>query len=335
MTGNPYSVSVRAPEILDKLEIWKQRAEEKARAQQAGRLAGTGVACVTKDYGSGADCSLGRVEMGPGGQIAIWCDHVEMGNAIGTAVANRVATQLGGVADEVSVARLDTYDSLALVTSGDPYTMTQAAQDDAQRNSRWVPAISSPTSSSTGAHVGTHAATQAARVVFRFGLWPAALDLWRIPPSDQRVNQWEVAQWQDGRLTLPGLAPLPLSAVAERAHARNLVTGAIAHGFSRWGWSRANFELGGQTWTADIDALAVRRGSGTFTRIDRTGVTFPPIEDNRFGAAYTTAYGTLVRIEIAMKPTSPGALTIRALPISKRNPASSNTTGTLPRSRRM
>src|SRR5690606_27865243 len=34
MTGNPYSVSVRTPEILDKLEkhpIWQQRAEEKER----------------------------------------------------------------------------------------------------------------------------------------------------------------------------------------------------------------------------------------------------------------------------------------------------------------
>ncbi len=36
MTGNPYSVSVRTPEILDKLEghpIWRQRADEKARAR--------------------------------------------------------------------------------------------------------------------------------------------------------------------------------------------------------------------------------------------------------------------------------------------------------------
>src|SRR5262245_14666678 len=38
MAGNTYSVSVRTPEILDKLEqhpIWKQRADEKARGQQA------------------------------------------------------------------------------------------------------------------------------------------------------------------------------------------------------------------------------------------------------------------------------------------------------------
>ena len=39
MTGNPYAVSIRTPEILDKLEkhpIWQQRAEAKARGHQRG-----------------------------------------------------------------------------------------------------------------------------------------------------------------------------------------------------------------------------------------------------------------------------------------------------------
>jgi CO/xanthine dehydrogenase Mo-binding subunit len=300
MTGNPYSVSVRTAEILDKLEthpIWQQRGEEKARAQ-AGRLSGTGIACATKDYGTGADCSLGRVEIGPDGRIAIHCDHVEMGTGIGTALANRVAAQLGSVADEVSVARVDTFGALALVTSGDPYTMTQAAQDAAQRNPAWVPAISTATTASIGAHVGTHAAAAAARVIFRFGLWPAALDLWRIAPSDAKARQWDAAQWKDGQLLVTGLAPLPLPTVAQRAHARNFVTGAMAHAFSRWAWSQASFAIDGQTWTADIDALAVKRSVGTFRRLDRTNVKFPPTDFNRFGTTYTSLCGTLVRIEI-------------------------------------
>ena len=43
ITANPYYVSVRTPEILDKLEkhpIWRQRAEEKARAQNADLSSG-------------------------------------------------------------------------------------------------------------------------------------------------------------------------------------------------------------------------------------------------------------------------------------------------------
>ena len=289
MTGNTYSVSVRTPEILDKIEkhpIWQQRAQEKARGQQGGIVVGTGVACATKNYGSGADCSLSKVEIDPQGRIAIHGDHVDMGNGIGTALANRVAAHLGGVADEVTVHDVDSYGPLALVTSGNSYTMNQATQDAAAKNPRWVPAISTATFASNGAHVGTQAAAEAARVIFRFGLWPAALDLWGIAPTNPTAKQWEAARWKDGQLLMPGLAPLSLPSIAAKAHARNFVTGAMAHAFSRWGWSRATFPIAGQTWSADIDALAVRKGGGKYVRLDRTSVKFPPTENNRFGTVY-------------------------------------------------
>jgi CO/xanthine dehydrogenase Mo-binding subunit len=301
MAGNTYSVSVRTPEILEKLErhpIWQQRAEEKARGQRAGLLVGTGVACATKDYGTGGDCSLASVEIAPDGRIAIHCDAVEMGNGIGTAAVNRVAAHLGGVADEVAVAQVDMFGPLDLVTSGDSHTMEQNTQDAAALNPCWVPAISSASTSSIGAHVGTHAAAEAARVMFRFGLWPAALDLWGIAPTDPKAQEWTAARWKDGRLVMPGLAPLALPVVAARAHARNGVTGAMTHGFSRWAWSQATFPIAGEAWTADIDALAVRRGAGKFARIDRTNVKFPPTDFNRIGTTYTSLCGTVVRVEI-------------------------------------
>src|SRR4029077_16424573 len=232
------------------------------------------------------------------GKISIHCDHVEMGNGIGTALANRVAIHLGGVADEVSVARVDSYDALGLFTSGDPRTMDQKTQDAAEKNPRWVPTISAPTSASIGAHVGTHAAAEAAKVIFRYGLWPAALELWRIPSGDPRAKDFAKASWKDGELTLPGLPPLALPALATAAHARNFVTGAIAHAFSRWAWSRARFQFGGEQYRAEIDALAVRRGGGKFERLDRVSVLFPPTPNNRIGTSYTSMCGTLVRIEI-------------------------------------
>src|ERR1700733_6774514 len=248
LTGNAYVVSLRAPEILDKIEqhpIWQQRGQEKARGQQGGMVVGTGIACATKNYGTGADCSLSTVEIDPGGRIAIHCDACEMGNGIGTAIANRVAAYLGGVADEVAVLQVDTFDPLALVTSGNSYTMDQATQDAAQRNPRWVPSVSSATAASSGAHVGTHAAAEAARVVFRFGLWPAALELWGLAPTDPKAKEWQAARWKDGQLVMPGLAPLALPAVAAKAHARNGVTGAMAHAFNRWAWSQATFAISG------------------------------------------------------------------------------------------
>jgi CO/xanthine dehydrogenase Mo-binding subunit len=301
ITGNPYIVSVRTPEILDKLEkhpIWQQRAAEKAGGQQVGKLVGTGVACATKDYGTGADGTLARVTIDPDGRISIHSDYIEMGTGIGTAIANRVASQLGAVSDEIDLGQIDSYDVLGLVTSGDPYTMMQATQNAAQRNPRWVPVISSASTASIGAHVGTHASAEAARVVFRFGLWPAALELWGISRNDPKAKQWEAARWKDGQLTMPGLAPLRLAALAAKAHAQNGVTGAMTHGFNRWAWAQATFPIAGQTWTADIDALAVRRGGGRFARIDRTSIKIPPTDFNRIGTTYTSMCGTLARVEI-------------------------------------
>jgi CO/xanthine dehydrogenase Mo-binding subunit len=302
MMGNSYIVSVRTPEILDKLEmhpIWRQRAEEKASKAQGDILVGTGVACVAKDYGSGGDTSLGRVEIGADGKVLIHCDHVEMGNGIGTALANRVALHLGGFANEVSVARVDSYDALRLATSGDCRTMDQRTQDRLSYNPRWVPQISSPTSASIGAHVGTHAAAEAARVIFRFGLWPAALGMWGIAPGDSRAKDPTQARWRDGQLVMDGMEPLDLSAIAATAHARNLVTGAIAHSFCRWGWARARFPFGREQHEGEIDALAIRKGGGPFAALNRLGVWFPPTNNNRIGTAYTSACGALVRVEIA------------------------------------
>jgi CO/xanthine dehydrogenase Mo-binding subunit len=72
----------------------------------------------------------------------------------------------------------------------------------------------------------------------------------------------------------------------------------MAHGFNRWAWSQATFAVAGQAWTADIDALAVRRGAGKFVRVDRSNVKFPPTDFNRIGTSYTSLCGTVVRIEI-------------------------------------
>jgi CO/xanthine dehydrogenase Mo-binding subunit len=301
LAGNTYVSSIRTPEILDKLEkhpIWTQRAQEKARGQQSGILVGTGIACATKNYGTGGDAALGSVEIAPDGQIAIYCDGAEMGNGIGTAAASRVAAHLGGVANEVAVLRVDTFDQLGLVSSGDSFTMDQKTQDAAARNPRWVCAISTATAASTGAHVGTHAAAEAARVIFRFGLWPAALELWRIAPNSRKASEWSKARWQNGQLVMQGLRPLALADIAARAHARRGVTGAMAHAFNRWDWARATFAVGGQPWTADVDALAVRRGAGKFVRINRSNVKLPPTSLNESGPTYTTGCGTLVRIEI-------------------------------------
>jgi CO/xanthine dehydrogenase Mo-binding subunit len=184
------------------------------------------------------------------------------------------------------------------VTSGDPFTISQETQDAEAQNPRWVPAISTATAASNGSHVGTHAAAEAARVIFRFGLWPAALELWGLAPTDLKALEWEEARWKDGHLVMSGLAPLPLAEVAAKAHAQRGVVAAMAHGFNRWSWAHATFGIEGEPWTADIDALAVRRAGGEFVCLDRSYVKFPPADYERIGRAYSALCGTTVRVTI-------------------------------------
>jgi CO/xanthine dehydrogenase Mo-binding subunit len=89
-----------------------------------------------------------------------------------------------------------------------------------------------------------------------------------------------------------------LPALAATAHARNFVTGAVTHSFSRWAWSRARFPVGSELFTAEIDALALRKGGGKFTFIKRASVKFPPTHNNQSGNTYTSMCGALVRVEI-------------------------------------
>ena len=88
-------------------------------APEQGHSWAPGVACATKDYGTGGDSS--HLD---GGDRPGWPDchplrcAARWATASATAIANRVAAHLGGVADEVAVVQVDTFAPLALVTSG-------------------------------------------------------------------------------------------------------------------------------------------------------------------------------------------------------------------------
>ena len=304
MTGNPYIVSVRTPEILDKLEqhpIWQQRAAgEGARAASghAGRhrrrLRHQGLRHRRRLLRSGASKST------PDGRISIHCDHVEMGNGIGTALANRVALHLGGIADEVAVAQVDAFDALGLVTSGDPYTMDQKTQDAAENNPRWVPAISSATSASIGAHVGTHAAAEAARV--DLPLRPVAGGAGTVAHRAERSARQGLGQGAlEGR-------PAHRCRACRRWRCRRspptrmraiCVTGAMAHGFSPLGLVAGALSDRRRAVHAPRSMRSrCARAAASSPRIDRASVKFPPTDNNRIGTAYTSMCGTLVRVEI-------------------------------------
>jgi CO/xanthine dehydrogenase Mo-binding subunit len=204
---------------------------------------------------------------------------------------------------------------LPVITSGDPYTTSQQDQDQLQRNPRWSPSIASPSSASNSAYYFSHATIEAARIVFRHGLWPAALAIWSRGTGGGEaaplVVRFEDTRWENGALTADGLEPLPLARLAKEAHTRGLIVGAVVHTFNRWQWAEAEFEIDGAATRVPLDGLSVRYGDGAaaskkalmttrggYRVFDRKRVFYPPTQRNNAAVTYYSAVGALAEVAI-------------------------------------
>jgi CO/xanthine dehydrogenase Mo-binding subunit len=318
MVGNVVSGALRSGEVLDRLAskpLWTGRAAEKVgRAAAAPNKAyGVGLACVSTVFGSGSDPAFALVEIDPTGRITLTSQAIEIGPGIATALAVRVADRLGTAADEVKLGVLNGWDVLGLVAADNPFTITREQQDAAAKNPRWVPDVAQDTTASISAHIHTAVADEAANVILRFGLWPAAQALWSGQFGGQAAGEllrFEDVRFVDGAMTVAGMQPLPLPQLAAKAHEMGLVVATMVHGYNRWAWARATFELPDGRYEGAIDALAVRYGNGAgparkalmttqgYQRFDRVAVSFPPTLFERIGVGYTSAAGSVVAIEV-------------------------------------
>ena len=216
---------------------------------------------------------------------------VEMGTGIATALAVRVADKLGVAADEVRLGMLSGWEPLGVVAPDNPFTTTRARQDEAAKDPRWVPDIAQDTTASISAHIHTEVAAEAANVVLRFGLYPAALAIWSSGPFGGQAAgefiRFDDVRFVAGAMTADGMEPLALPQLAAKMHEMGLVTAAMVHGYNRWAWAHASFELPDGPYEGAIDALAVKYGAGAsaarkalmteggFQRLDRTSVELP------------------------------------------------------------
>ena len=319
MVGNVLSGVVRSGEVLDRLAakpLWAGRAAEKERRKAAGpgKAYGVGLACVSTVFGSGSDPAFALVEIEPSGRVILTSQAVEIGTGIATALAVRLADRLGVAADEVRLGRLSGWEPLGLVAPDDPFSTTPERQAAAAKNPRWVPDIAQDTTASISAHIHTAVAAEAANVIFRFGIFPAALAIWSSGPFGGQAAgefiRFEDIRFVDGRVTADGMEPLTMARLAAKMHEGGLVTAAMVHGYNRWAWAHASFELPQGRYEGAIDALAVKYGSGAsaaekalmtaggYQRLDRTSVSFPPTLFERIGVGYTSAAGSVVAVEI-------------------------------------
>src|SRR5690606_22872529 len=144
--------AVRADEVMEKAQkhpVWQERHRRKAdyEARHPGRRYGVGFACVQKDFGTGAESSLAKVELTPEGKVLLRHTGTEIGTGTTTSQALACVRWLGSPATDVGFALTD-WPDLPIYSSGDPYTMSQEDQDKLSADPAWTPAYASPASAS-------------------------------------------------------------------------------------------------------------------------------------------------------------------------------------------
>ncbi|SVK46661.1 xanthine dehydrogenase, large subunit [Acinetobacter baumannii] len=298
--------AIRADEVLEKAakhEIWLKRAERKAEfeSRHPGKRYGVGFGCVQKDFGTGAETSFARVELSEDGRITLHHSGAEMGTGMSTSQSVLCAQWLGKPADEAHFSVTD-WSVLPMVTSGDPYLMSQEEQDKLQTNPNWTPSYCSPSSASNSAYYFSHSTREAARLIFDHGLWPAAMALWQAGIGGGQaaplVVRREDARWVEGGLTAAGMSVLSLELLAKTAYQMGGVTGAAVHVFNRWQWAEADFTLNGKSERLPVDGMALRNAGGEFKPLARGQVYYPPTQRNNAAVTYYSAVGTLAEVAV-------------------------------------
>ncbi|NIB40825.1 xanthine dehydrogenase family protein molybdopterin-binding subunit [Pseudomaricurvus alkylphenolicus] len=311
--------ALRAEEILQKARkhpLWENRSERKSRYEQKhpGYRYGVGFACIHKDFGMGVDAAFAGVELSADGRIHLRHTGAEIGTGTATSQAIVCSEWLGRAADKVTMAVIDWAD-LPMVSGGNPFVPRQDEQDRNAENPFWTPHLASPSSATNSAYFFSHATREAARIIFDFGLWPAALAIWMRGIGGGQVTgstlKREHAQWIDGHLTVGGMQPLSLPTLAAKAHKLGLVTGAVTHVFDRWQWAEAEFSIDGQTDRRPIDGLSVRYGEGAperkksqqttpggFHPLPRLKAYFPPAARAKAYKTYYSGLGMLVELAV-------------------------------------
>lgn len=300
---------MRGEEVLTtcaKQTIWKDREKRKAEYEEAnpGKIFATGISCVQKDYGTGQEASFARIELSRDGNLRLWHSGIEIGTGMSTSQSVLLAKYLGKPADQ-SAYGITEWPLLPLYMTISPETITQEEQDQLEKDPLWTPFLSSPSSASNSAYFFSHVTSESARVLFDYGIWPAAISIWsegigggQAAPLTVRK---EDARWTANGLTADGLEPLSLERITKRIYEQNGLTAVVGHGFNRWQWAHADFAIDPQTTPTRyaLDGLSLRWGNQEEYKVaSRVSVNYPKTRRNNAGVTYYTAVATSVEIAI-------------------------------------
>lgn len=306
-------------EMLDraaKHPLWVNREQAKIAydAKNLGRRYGVGFAQVQKDYGTGADTTALVLEFDATGRITMRHCVQEIGT--GATTAQQVMVQrLLGKAPDVAIWGETDFAQLPLKSNFEPFSITQAQQDEFARDPFWVPAILPAMSASNSVYFLGFGTRQAAQFLLENTIWPVVRSIWSAGPAGGQIASGNVTMSDlravPGGIGGGGMSDVPFEVIARKAHEMGLVTGVAVHCFSRWEWARADFDIPGVgTRNLPMDALAVRYGDGApaalksrmttggYDFIQRSKVQFPSAQRNNAGVTTYTPAACLVELNV-------------------------------------
>lgn len=304
ITGAPLTQAMTLREICRRAgahPLWREREAVQRRKAREGVRYGVGFALANQAYGTGKDGVMAEVAMDAGGRLTVRSNCVDMGNGSATTLAISTAGWLGHNAHGVVMGDVGSFNALDV--------STYKGGDWSQPN--WTAGFAMSSSACLTAFHQVHVTEQASRVLFQAGLLPAAAALWGVPLAQLQSQ----ARWAAGRLTAPGLAPLPLAALAAKVHQAGLTAAAMVHGLYEGAWVSASYALpAGPPLLLPIDGLSLRAaGQVGWTPILRQNVIPPNPEAALYGRSLYAPSGALVAVEMAPGSFEPRVVAIELL----------------------
>ncbi len=325
LTGAPLTEPLRLAEICDlaqKHPLWTTRKDEQRQRAGTDLLYGAGFALAMQAYGTNFDGVMAAVAVDAEGAITVKTNCVDMGNGSATTLAISPARWLGANADHITMGEVDLFNKALPLQSGEP---------DQWNNPNWTAAWALSSSACLTAFHQVHVVEQASQVLFRTGLWPAALEAWGL--SSSGGPKPEEARWENGRLAAAGLPALLLRDLARRCHASGGIVEAVVHAVYTSMWISGEYKVGDVTARWPIDALATRqarrdprlllrrRGRSAadaapsaapaeFTFHPRSNTHFPISNSANYGRTLYAPSGTLVAVEVNRRTGQPKVLAV-------------------------
>ena len=304
ITGAPLTQAMTLREICRRARehpLWREREAVKARKAREGVRYGVGFALANQAYGTGKDGVMAEVALAPDGRLTVRSNCVDMGNGSATTLALSTAGWLGHNAHDVVMGDVGSFNALDV--------SSYKGGDWSQPN--WTAGFAMSSSACLTAFHQVHVTEQASRVLFQAGLLPAAAALWGVPLAQLQSQ----ARWDAGRLVAPGLAPLPLAALAARVHQAGLTTAAMVHGLYEGAWVSATYAVPvGPPLLLPIDGLSLRAGGQAgWTPILRQDVAPPNPEAGLYGRSLYAPSGVLVAVEMAPRSFEPRVVAVELM----------------------